>query len=105
MAVSMRNLGFESTGVACCGYTAETVGGVPGELAPTLARRLKAARPDTDTIHPACAHWATSDFIDAIEAELGVNVMTSQQAIFWLAMRTAGIDDRLEGYGRLLREF
>jgi len=31
--------------------------------------------------------------------------MTSQQAIFWKALRTAGINDKIEGYGRLLREF
>jgi maleate cis-trans isomerase len=30
--------------------------------------------------------------------------MTSLQAIAWEAMRRAGIDDRIEGYGRLLRE-
>jgi len=36
---------------------------------------------------------------------LGVNVMTSQQAIFWNALRTAGIGDKLAGFGRLLREF
>ena len=29
----------------------------------------------------------------------------AQQAIFWNALRTAGIDDRLAGFGRLLREF
>ena len=52
-----------------------------------------------------CAHWATAHAIDAIERELGVNVMTSQQAILWNALRTAGINDRIEGYGRLLREF
>jgi maleate cis-trans isomerase len=31
--------------------------------------------------------------------------MNSQQAIVWLALRTAGIDDKIEGFGRLLREF
>lgn len=36
---------------------------------------------------------------------VGVNIMTSQQAIFWKALRTAGIDDKIDGFGRLLREF
>jgi maleate cis-trans isomerase len=31
--------------------------------------------------------------------------MTSQQAIVWKALRTAGINDKIDGYGRLLREF
>ncbi len=39
--------------------------------------------------------------IAAIEEELGRPVITANQAAFWAALRTAGIDDRLEGYGRL----
>jgi hypothetical protein len=53
---------------------------------------------------PAAPTWATAHAIDQIENELGVNVMTSQQAI-WNALRTAGIGDKLAGFGRLLREF
>ena len=102
---SMRNMGFLSSGVIGCGFTVMDLGRIPGELALTLARQVKQANPDTDTIHPSCAHWATAHAIDQIESELMVNVMTSQQAIFWNAIRTAGINDRVEGYGRLLREF
>lgn len=102
---SMRNLGYEPAGVVACGYTVQDLGRVPGELALTLSRKVKAEHPEADTIHPSCAHWATAHAIDQIERELGVNVMTSQQAILWKALRTAGIDDRIEGYGRLLREF
>ncbi len=98
-------LGVESTGSIACGYTVETLGKVPGELALKLSREIKTRHPETDTIHPSCAHWATAHAIDQIERELSVNVMTSQQAIFWNALRTAGIDDRIDGYGRLLREF
>jgi maleate isomerase len=43
--------------------------------------------------------------LDKIEKELGVSVMTSQQAITWKALRTAGITEPIEGFGRLLREF
>jgi maleate isomerase len=102
---SMRNLGFESTGVVACGYSVEDLGKIPGKLAMSLSRQVKRDHPETDTIHPSCAHWATAHAIEQIENELGVNVMTSQQAIFWNALRTAGVDDRLPGFGRLLREF
>ena len=74
-------------------------------MALTLSRRIKQEHPEADTIHPSCAHWATAHAIESIEQELGVDVMTSQQAIVWNALRTAGIDDRLPGFGRLLREF
>jgi maleate isomerase len=105
MLRSVRELGFETTGVAGCGFGAETVGNAPGERALELARALKAAHPESDTIHLACAHWAVAQMIDRIESELAVNVMTSQQAILWKALRTAGVNDRIEGYGRLFREF
>jgi maleate isomerase len=88
-----------------CGYTVEDLGRVPGELALTLARQVKREHPEADTIHHSCAHWATAHAIEQIEQELSVNVMTSQQAIFWKALRTVGINDKIEGYGRLLREF
>jgi maleate cis-trans isomerase len=31
--------------------------------------------------------------------------MTAQQAIVWDALRRCGVNDRIEGFGRLLREF
>jgi maleate isomerase len=102
---SMRNLGVEPAGTVACGYSVQDLGRVPGELALTLARQVKREHPEADTIHHSCAHWATAHAIDEIERELKVDVMTSQQAIFWKALRTAGIADRIEGYGRLLREF
>jgi maleate isomerase len=102
---SMRNLGVGSAGVIECGYTVADLGRVPGELALTLSRQIKQQHPEADTIHPSCAHWATAHAIEQIERELGVDVMTSQQAIFWKALRTAGITDRIDGFGRLLRDF
>jgi maleate isomerase len=102
---SMRNLGFDSVGVIGCGYTVQDLGRVPGELAITLSRQIKQEHPEADTIHPSAAHWATAHAIEQIERELNVNVMTSQQAIFWKALRTAGINDKIDGFGRLLRDF
>src|SRR5262249_30935326 len=105
LEASVRNLGVAPAGVIACGYGVEDLGRIPGELAITLARQVKREHPEADTIHHSCAHWATAHAIEQIERELGVNVMTSQQAIVWKALRTAGIDDRIDGYGRLLREF
>ena len=42
--------------------------------------------------------------IEPLERELGVNVIASLQAIVWEGLRKCGIDDRIDGYGRLLRE-
>jgi maleate cis-trans isomerase len=71
----------------------------------TASRQVKQEHPEADCIHLASAHWAIAHAIDQIEAELGVSVMTSQQAIVWKALRTAGITEPINGFGRLLREF
>jgi hypothetical protein len=34
-----------------------------------------------------------------------VNVMAASQACIWDALRLTGVNDRIGGYGRLLREF
>jgi maleate cis-trans isomerase len=101
----MRKFGVESVGVVACDMSLMDLGRVPMEKAPELARKLKVEHPDIDTIHFASAHWATAHCLDQVERELGVSVMSSQQAIFWDAIRTAGIKDPIPGYGRLLREF
>jgi len=42
--------------------------------------------------------------IEPLEQEFGVNVVTDLQAVLWEGLRLAGIDDRIDGYGKLLRE-
>jgi maleate cis-trans isomerase len=34
-----------------------------------------------------------------------MTVMAASQACVWDALRLCGVNDRIEGYGRLLREF
>jgi hypothetical protein len=36
--------------------------------------------------------------------ELGVTVVTNLQAALWHALRSVGLNDKIAGYGRLLRE-
>ena len=40
-----------------------------------------------------------------LEREFGITVIAASQACVWDALRLAGVHDRIEGYGRLLREF
>jgi maleate cis-trans isomerase len=105
MAQSIREFGFEPCGTLACDYSLIELGTVPKDMALKLARQLKAENPEVDTIHFGSAHWATAHVLDQVERELDVNVMSSQQAIFWDAIRTAGIVDKIPGYGRLLSEF
>ena len=43
--------------------------------------------------------------IEPLEREFGVNVVSALQAIVWDALRRVGVSDRIDGYGRLLRQF
>jgi maleate cis-trans isomerase len=45
------------------------------------------------------------DVIAEIETRAGKPAICSNQAMIWDCLRLAGIDDRFEGYGRLLSDF
>lgn len=62
-------------------------------------------RPEADAIFISCGALRSVDIIDALEEKTGKPVITSNQALAWDAMRLAGIEDRVEGFGRLLRDF
>lgn len=61
-------------------------------------------RTDADTIFISCGALRSVDVIDQIEQACGKPVITSNQAMAWDAMRLAGIDEQVEGFGKLLRE-
>lgn len=101
----MINMGVESLGVISpVKHPLMHYGKISEKDAFTLAEQLMKAHPDADCIHFASAHWPTAFAIDPIEKEFGVAVMTSQQAIVWKALRTAGITEPIEGFGKLFRE-
>ncbi len=58
---------------------------------------------DAEAILICCTDFGTLDVIEALEEETGKPVVSSNTASFWYALRRAGIDDRIEGYGKLLR--
>jgi maleate isomerase len=70
-----------------------------------MGRKLKREHPQADTIMFPSPHWPTAHAIDILERELDVNVMGAHQAIVWHALRRCGVNDKIEGFGRLFREF
>ncbi|SLN32255.1 Arylmalonate decarboxylase [Roseovarius albus] len=62
-------------------------------------------RPDADAVLLSCGALRSIDVVDAIEQELGKPVICSNQAMLWDCLRLAGVDDKLSGLGRLLREY
>jgi maleate isomerase len=67
-----------------------------------LARQNKDLRADAYLV--SCTAVRSAEVIDELERELGRPVVTSNQAITWHCLRTAGILDRVRGFGALLCE-
>ncbi|MGO4188613.1 maleate cis-trans isomerase family protein [Pseudarthrobacter sp. TAF60_1] len=60
---------------------------------------------DSDAVFISCGALRSVEIIDALEARLNKPVITSNQAMMWDCLRTAGVTDSVEGYGTLLRDF
>ncbi|MDP2619296.1 MAG: hypothetical protein Q8P46_03845 [Hyphomicrobiales bacterium] len=97
--------GFERAGTKGADRTAVELGQIPTDTALALGHALKRENPQADTLWLPCPHWAVAEAIDPLEKELGMTVVTALQAIVWHALRRCGVDDRIEGFGRLFREF
>ena len=61
-------------------------------------------RADADAVFVSCGALRTLDIIEELEQSIGKPAICSNQAMIWDTLRLAGIDDPIDGYGRLLRE-
>jgi maleate isomerase len=60
-------------------------------------------RPDADAYFLSCTAIKSAETVDALEHALGRPVITSNQAMLWFALRSAGITDAVDGFGRLFK--
>ncbi len=74
---------------------------VPREVTLELVRR--AWTDDCDAVFVSCTNLATYDVIPVLEEELGVPVVSANQATMWAAVSLAGLSAQGEGQ-RLLQE-
>lgn len=58
---------------------------------------------DTDAVFVSCTNVRLVDQVEALEAEIGKPVTSSNHALAWHCLRLAGVDDEVQGYGRLFR--
>lgn len=75
---------------------------IPPESLHRFARHID--RPEADAIFISCTNVAAIGEIAQVEAERGKPVITSNAVTIWHCLRTVGINDKIEGYGRLLAE-
>jgi maleate isomerase len=75
-------------------------------VAPAYLRDYARAidHPEADAVLLSCGALRSLEVIDRIEQDLGKPAICSNQAMLWDALRLAGVADRPEGLGRLLRE-
>jgi maleate cis-trans isomerase len=65
-------------------------------------KRVLAAAPAAEGVYIPCNQWSGADAAPLIETTLGVPVVTGAHADYWEAFRSLGINDRIEGHGRLM---
>ncbi len=70
----------------------------PGQL---YALGLKGWDKRADALVISCLNTRSHTVITALEQAIGKPVITSTQATLWHALRLAGVQDRIQGYGRL----
>lgn len=78
-----------------------------GRLEPYEAYRLakSAFMDEVEAIFISCTNWRTFEIIEALEEDLGVPVVTSNQASLWLALREMDIMEKIPELGRLFTEY
>lgn len=75
-------------------------------LAPACVRAAVlelGAHPAVDAVFVSCTSVRVAAAVEGLEAELGKPVTSSNHATAWHALRLAGIEDQVPGYGELLR--
>jgi maleate isomerase len=100
----LEQAGFEV--ISICGLNLEKDSDMV-RVAPDYITEFALAQDDddADAIFISCGALRTLNVIGEIEARAGKPAICSNQAMIWDCLRLAGVDDRFEGYGRLLAEF
>ena len=105
-AAMRRNLEAAGLEITAFGSFEESEEAVVARIAP--ASVLEAivrvgGAPDCEAVFASCTNLRATGVIAEAEARLGKPVVTSNQAMFWQALRTAGCDAAVPGFGRLLQ--
>ena len=69
-----------------------------------LKAGLEADRPDAEALFISCTAIRAAEVAGELERALGKPVVTANQALYWHALRQAGCQDPVQGYGRLLAD-
>ncbi|MDX1609732.1 MAG: aspartate/glutamate racemase family protein [Halofilum sp. (in: g-proteobacteria)] len=82
-------------------HTDAEIASVPAEAVAAAAREMD--RAGAEGLFISCTGLRVGRIIEPLEAELGLPVVTSNQAMAWDLLRQAGHAQPVEGYGELMR--
>jgi maleate isomerase len=98
----LQQSGFEITSFTALGLDLAAINDSTPEEIYRLTR--KADFSGSDAIFIAATNFRAIDVIEALEADTGLPVVTSNQAALWMALRKLGVTVTRPGFGRLLRD-
>lgn len=101
MAAHFEGLGFGVLNLDCLGLEDDRRMARIAKTSIIEAAR-SAVHDDADALFISCTALRAAEVAAEIEEAIGRPVVTSNQACVWRALRYCGIDDAIEGYGRLL---
>lgn len=75
---------------------------VSQEIVYHMARQVD--KPESEAVFISCINLHTIEIIEKLEGDLGKPVISSNQATMWNLLRIGGVQDQLQGYGRLFTQ-
>ena len=95
---------FEAAGIGVAHASAARIPSDQFAVHPGIVYRYArdVVPPDADAVFFGGNGFRSVGVVEALETDLGRPVVTANQALFWHALRAAGVPSAIEGYGRLL---
>lgn len=94
--------GIEILNAACVGLSDDReIARIPTDS--ILAAASATCHPDAEALFISCTALRAVPVVDQVEDKLGIPVITSNQAMFWQTIRSAGCNTPVSNCGRLLR--
>lgn len=93
-----------------CGFRVQSIRGMGieknkeiGKVTPEELYRFASGHSEGDCLFISCTNLRTFEIIEVLERDIGIPVVTSNQASLWFSLNRMGIKERLEGLGSLWR--
>jgi maleate isomerase len=100
----LEKSGFEVAAIKGMGIQKSIdMGKVKPEETYRLAQDVARSAPGADGILVSCGNLRSFEAIEPLETDTGLQVVTSNQAGLWQALRLVGVNEHLPNLGRLLR--